>query len=202
MTNCNRSHAVEQSRHADIPGISAAHGPARLERRSTGSIIENVRTKSSPWLPGRDLRTRPHPTALSLLPLWCVILLAGSVVAQPMVGAQPGAKYYVWGQVRAPGAYSFVANPDIVELLSTAGGPTDNANLKHVILIQAVTQKRTGINLQAMLASGQVLRLAPGDVVIVPSTAWPSLRDGLTVLTSLASLTSVVVTIILLTKSK
>jgi len=98
--------------------------------------------------------------------------------------------------VRAPGAYSFIASPDIVELLSAGGGPTENANLGRVILIRAVTQKRTRIDLQKMMDSGQVLRLAPGDVVIVPASPWAYIRDGLVVTTSVASLITVVLTIL------
>jgi protein involved in polysaccharide export with SLBB domain len=129
------------------------------------------------------------------------VLLAGAGWAQPVrSGAAtpsqvPGSKYYVWGQVRAPGAYSFVASPDIVELLSAGGGPTENANLRRVILIRAVTQKRTRIDLPKMMDSGQVARLGPGDVVIVPSSPWFYIRDGLVVLTSAASLVTVVLTI-------
>jgi protein involved in polysaccharide export with SLBB domain len=126
------------------------------------------------------------------------VLLAGAGWAQTArsgaapVSDVPGSKYYVWGQVRAPGAYSFVASPDIVELLSAGGGPTDNANLRRVVLIRAVTQKRTRVDLQRMMDSGQVLRLAPGDVVIVPSSPWSNVRDWLAVLTSAASLASLV----------
>jgi protein involved in polysaccharide export with SLBB domain len=127
--------------------------------------------------------------------------LAGLVQAQPAPGSQvPGSKYYVWGQVRSPGAYSFIASPDIIELLSTAGGPTENANLTRVILIRAVTQKRTRINLKVMLDRGQVVRLSPGDVVIVPSSPWYYIRDGLVVLTSAASLVTVVLTIMTWTR--
>ena len=115
------------------------------------------------------------------------------------VSQMPGSKYYVWGQVRSPGAYSFVAAPDILELISAGGGPTENANLRHVILIRAVTQKRMRINLQAMLDKGQVERLSPGDVVIVPSSSWANVRDWLTVLTSAATLVTLVLTIVNIT---
>jgi len=108
----------------------------------------------------------------------------------------PGSKYYVWGQVRSPGAYSFIAAPDIFELLSAGGGPTENANLKRVVLIRAVTQKRTMVNLEATLDSGQILRLSPGDVVIVPTSAWYSIRNGLTVVTSVATLVTLAITIL------
>lgn len=148
------------------------------------------------------IASRQSPVANSRCSLWLVLLvLAGVVSAQPVrSGAAtpsqvPGSKYYVWGQVRSPGAYSFVASPDIVELLSAGGGPTENANLGRVVLIQAVSQKRTRIDLQKMMNSGQVLRLAPGDVVIVPSSPWRNVRDWLTVLTSVASLASLVLLI-------
>jgi hypothetical protein len=127
----------------------------------------------------------------------CVLLLVGLAQAQAARPGEraPGSKYYVWGQVRSPGAYSFVASPDIVELLSAGGGPTESANLRRVVLIRAVTQKRTRIDLQKMMDSGQVLRLAPGDVVIVPASPWFYIRDGLVVVTSAASLITVVLTI-------
>jgi len=134
----------------------------------------------------------------------CIGLLAlvGSVFAQPSrSGAAtpsqvPGSKYYVWGQVRSPGAYSFIAAPDIPELLSAAGGPTEYANLKRVILIQSITQKRMRINVQAMLVSGQVVRLAPGDVVIVPTSAWYNVRDWLSVITTASALVTLAITIL------
>jgi hypothetical protein len=127
----------------------------------------------------------------------CVLLLVGLAQAQAARPGEraPGSKYYVWGQVRSPGAYSFIASPDILELLSAGGGPTDNANLKRVILIRAVTKKRMRINLQAMLDKGQVVRLSPGDVVIVPSSPWYHIRDWLTVVTSAATLVTLVLTI-------
>jgi len=82
-----------------------------------------------------------------------------------------------------------------VELLSAGGGPTENANLSRVVLIRAVTQKRTRIDLQKMMGSGQILRLAPGDVVLVPSSPWYNVRDWLTVVTSAATLIILVLTI-------
>lgn len=137
-----------------------------------------------------------HAGGVAALVCCGLLALAGAVSAQPAPGSQaPGSKYYVWGQVRSPGAYSFIASPDIVELLSAGGGPTESANLSRVVLIRAVTQKRTRIDLQKMMGSGQILRLAPGDVVIVPSSPWYYIRDGLVVLTSAASLITVVLTI-------
>jgi len=126
--------------------------------------------------------------ALLVVAFWAMAQPAGS-------GPVPGSKYYVWGQVRSPGAYSFVASPDLLELLSAGGGPTNDANLKRVLLIRAVTKTRTRIDLQAMLATGQVVRLSPGDVVIVPSSPWYYMRDALSVLTTAAGFVTLFFTI-------
>jgi protein involved in polysaccharide export with SLBB domain len=126
-----------------------------------------------------------HASGVAALGLLGLLALSSPVQAQ-LQYEQPGSKYYVWGQVHAPGAYSFVASPDLLELLSASGGPTNDANLKRVLLIRAVTKKRTRIDLQAMLTTGQVVRLSPGDVVIVPSTPWYRMRDALSILTTAA----------------
>lgn len=141
----------------------------------------------------RMLRT----SGVAVLVCCGLMALAGWVQAQTAPVSQgPGSKYYVWGQVRSPGAYSFIASPDILELVSAGGGPTENANLKRVVLIRAVTQKRTRINLQAMLDKGEVVRLSPGDVVIVPSSPWYHIRDGLVVVTSAATFVILILTIL------
>jgi protein involved in polysaccharide export with SLBB domain len=135
----------------------------------------------------------PRRSLAALVVGW--LTLAGTLAAQP-ASAVTGSKYYVWGQVRSPGAYNFVAAPDIPELISAAGGPTDYANLKRVVLIQAVSQKKTRIDVQAMLVSGHLTRLAPGDVVIVPSSSWHYFTETLTVLTSVVSLATLVITVL------
>jgi len=133
------------------------------------------------------------------------VLLAALLAATGRMSALPasssmlqasGSACYVWGQVRSPGAYGFVANPDILELLSAGGGPTENADLRRVVLIRAVSQNRVSINLQAMLASGQVVRLAPGDVVIVPSSPWYHVRDWVSLVTVASTLATLALTVV------
>jgi protein involved in polysaccharide export with SLBB domain len=133
--------------------------------------------------------------------VWLALaLLVGICVVQPVRAGDltpqaSGSKYYVWGQVHSPGAYSFLAAPDIFELVSAAGGPTENANLTHIILIRAVAQTRTRVNLQAVLNKGQVVRLSPGDVVIVPSSSWYRFTQGLSVFTTIVSTLTLVITV-------
>ena len=143
---------------------------------------------------GPSRRTRPVYVVVALL-------VAGWASAQPAqsgsstMSQAPVFKYYVWGQVRVPGAYSLGANPDILELLSAGGGPTEYADLRHVVLVRAVTEKRIKVNLTKTLEAGHVVPLSPGDVVIVPHSAWYYFRDGLTIVTSVATLAILALTI-------
>jgi len=107
----------------------------------------------------------------------------------------------VWGQVRSPGAYSLSANPDVVELISAGGGPTVEADLSQVILVRAINKNRVRINLKQILSRGEIIPLSPGDVVIVPRSFWYTLRDQLTIVTSLAIFTNLTLTIINLART-
>ncbi|MGQ9708495.1 MAG: polysaccharide biosynthesis/export family protein [bacterium] len=135
-----------------------------------------------------------------------LLFLTRTILAQPGAGATtpmyqtPMFKYYVWGQVRSPGAYSLSANPDVVELLSAGGGPTTEADLSRVVLIRAISKNRVRINLKRVLNKGEVIPLSPGDVVIVPRSFWYGFRDQLTIVTSVAILANLTLTIINLTQ--
>ena len=131
-----------------------------------------------------------------------LLLLAGSARAQ---GSQfgtaplsqgPAFKYYVWGQVRSPGSYNLGPSPDVLELLSAAGGPTEYADVRHVVLLQAYTQKHIKIDLKELLAAGKVISLSPGDIVIVPDSPWYSLRYGLDVVSTVASLVTLALVVL------
>ena len=124
-----------------------------------------------------------------------LLLAAGWASAQPSSSHAPVFKYYVWGQVRSPGAFSLGANPDIMELLSAAGGPTQYADVRHVVLVQVAAHKRIEVDLKKMLSAGEVVPLSPGDVVTVPNSAWYSIRDGLSIGTTIVSLATLVLTI-------
>jgi hypothetical protein len=163
-----------------------------------GSPDPEIRDKPETRNPKPGIRQ----SAVGALLFFVLLALTGQAPAQPYqsgsgsMSQTPVFKYYVWGQVRNPGAFSLSANPDIVELISAAGGPTAYANLSQAVLIRASTQKRMAVNLGKVLGSGQVVPLSPGDVVIVRSSAWYYIRDGLTLVTSAASLVTLVLTIV------
>jgi hypothetical protein len=137
-----------------------------------------------------------------VLLITALLVLAGRASAQQ--SSQSGAssmsqppvfKYYVWGQVGHPGTHQLGPNPDVLELLSAAGGPTEWADVRHMVLIQAATGKRTRIDLKKMLETGQVIPLSPGDVVMVPNSFWYSMRHGLGVVSTVVSFATLAVTI-------
>jgi protein involved in polysaccharide export with SLBB domain len=125
-----------------------------------------------------------------------LLAAAGWALAQPAPTSGPAFKYYVWGQVRSPGAYSLGANPDIVELLSAAGGPTQFADVRHIVVVRAVNQKRMKVDLKKMLGAGEVVPLSPGDVVMVPNSPWYTIRDGLSITATVVSFATLVFTIL------
>jgi hypothetical protein len=122
----------------------------------------------------------------------CGLLLASGSQLQAQtsetatVGLAPLFKFYVWGQVQAPGAYRLSANPDIIELLSAGGGPTEKADLNRVTLVRGIDQRRQTVNLRRLLNNGQTITLSPGDVVVIPEAFWYRFRDEITVVTTLA----------------
>jgi len=81
---------------------------------------------------------------------------------------------FLTGQVVAPGRYSFEVMPDVLQLLSQAGGPLPSADLSNVSIIRPTT---TGPEVMPIDVSaymrGQVTDplpdLMPGDTVDVPS---------------------------------
>ncbi len=145
---------------------------------------------------------RPPLLLIFTLLIFCSTLLGQSTQSGALSLYQtPIFKYYVWGQVRSPGAYSLSANPDVVELISAGGGPTVEADLSQVILVRAINKNRVRINLKQILSRGEIIPLSPGDVVIVPRSFWYTLRDQLTIVTSLAIFTNLTLTIINLART-
>jgi len=137
----------------------------------------------------------PRPTLRQSVVV-ALLVVAGWALAQPTGSRAPVFKYYVWGQVRSPGAYSLGGNPDLLELLSAAGGPTQYADVRHVVLVRATTQKQIKVDLKKMLTAGQVVPLSPGDVVMVPNSPWYIIRDGISIVTTVVSFTTLVLVIV------
>lgn len=149
----------------------------------------------------RALLKRTGPRSLARV-VMALLVAAGwglaqqtSVPGASLMSQSPVFKYYVWGQIGSPGTHALGPNPDVLELLSAAGGPTEWADVRHIVLIKAVTGRRSRIDLKKMLETGQVIPLSPGDIVMVPNSPWYSMRYGLGVLSTVVSFATLAVTV-------
>jgi len=102
----------------------------------------------------------------------------GSVYQYPGSGnEQLMINTYIWGQVRSPGLYQIPDNTDLLTLISSAGGPTDNAKLSKIKIIRPTAQgeKIIFVNLQEYMKTGDMTLIPimqPGDTVFVAGTAF------------------------------
>lgn len=86
----------------------------------------------------------------------------------------------IWGQVNRPGQYSVPDRTNLIGLISWAGGPTESAKLKEILVVRPLAEQNRvhEVNIESFLRSGDpslIPRLTPGDVVVVPATRSHSL---------------------------
>ncbi len=140
--------------------------------------------------------------------VWAIFGLMTTILAQPISGQNDqyqqapaiSIRASIWGQVNHPGQYSFNSSADLFELISAAGGPTSNADVRRIIVLREKDGTRHRFNLQHLALSGQRFFLATGDVVIIPESFWSKFRNGLPVITAAAAVANVAITAILLSQ--
>jgi len=107
---------------------------------------------------------------------------------------------YIWGQVRNPGLYIVPDDTDLLTLISSAGGPTENAKLSKIRIIRSTTdgEKVININMKEYLETGQaelIPILRPGDTVIVSGSTYYAFTKAVNWLSEIAVILSVYVAI-------
>ena len=106
----------------------------------------------------------------------------------------------VWGQVARPGQYYMEGSPDLFELLSQAGGPTSGADLSGIVLLRERDHTRHRLNIGRIAASGEPFFVASGDVVLVPESFWSRFNRNLPVISTLAVVANLAITIMLVAR--
>lgn len=101
-----------------------------------------------------------------------VRLLSGDLVIVP----ETKSRVVIMGQVVKPGPYLLKPGDRVVDVLSSAGGPTPGAGTQEIGIIRPGTPKPsvTPVNLDKFYKSGdmsQNLALQPGDIIYVPEKA-------------------------------
>jgi protein involved in polysaccharide export with SLBB domain len=138
-----------------------------------------------------------------------------SDISSATPNAQAGSYYYVarpnemtmqiniWGFVHHPGRYEVNTSTDLIQLLSYAGGPTNDADVEDVTVTRIVrrdgviTTKELRLNLRKMdkLEEAKIL-LQPGDTIFMDHTSWLTVRDVVSVVTTAAIVTAAVAQIL------
>jgi len=128
----------------------------------------------------------------------------GGALLQPQYYLEPGLeeelkiKVRVWGEVNVPGLYIVADGIDVMEVLSLAGGPTEDANLSDVRVIRALADETEvlEVDVEDYVESGSVeaiVLLEPGDTVMVPSQTWPRVFRWTGLVSTLALIANVIV---------
>lgn len=98
---------------------------------------------------------------------------------------------YIWGQVRNPGLYKIPDNTDLLTLISSAGGPTEQAKLTKVKIVRptAEGEKIIFVDLNKYMKTGDMSLIPimkPGDTVFVAGTAFYAIERIATFLGNMA----------------
>lgn len=121
--------------------------------------------------------------------------------AAVLTAQEPGAvRAAVWGQVARPGSFELAGTPDLLELVSAAGGPLPGADLTRLTLYRELDGSRRTLNVERLMAQGEPQFLVSGDVVYVPESFWSGVQRNLPVITTVATLVNLAVTITLLAR--
>ncbi len=78
---------------------------------------------------------------------------------------------YITGEIGRPGAYPIVSPMTVLQLIAKAGGLTQFANRKSIVVLRNEGEKRTQFKLdykQLVRGQGSDLGLQSGDTVVVP----------------------------------
>lgn len=109
-------------------------------------------------------------------------------------------KTYIWGQVSKPGLYIVPDDTDLLTLISSAGGPTENANLKKIRIIRASNEgeKIIFVNLNEFIENGDeelIPVLQPGDTVIIAGSTYYAFTKAVAWISQIAVILSVYIAV-------
>jgi polysaccharide biosynthesis/export protein len=96
-------------------------------------------------------------------------------VEKPVVGVMVtevnAARFFVLGEVAHPGAFPVRGQVSVIQALALAGGPTEFANQRAVIVIRDERGKRARYKVdcrEVLAGNAPAIALEPGDTVFVP----------------------------------
>jgi polysaccharide biosynthesis/export protein len=125
--------------------------------------------------------------------------MRGKGFREPELAVQPRIRISVLGQVRSPMLYSIDPGLSLLQLITMAGGPTDNADLRHTRVIRE--GKAYVVDMEAALhgsAAGRIT-LYSNDVVYVPPKTGLTKQNVTFIVSIVGASLTLLTTILLLT---
>ena len=107
-------------------------------------------------------------------------------------------RYFIFGEVGAPGVYTVTPDLTILDAIAQAGAYTSTADGSKVFISRSTTGEVLPVNLEVVLGEAQFagdLQLRAGDFVVVPTrprTFWEKTRDWIGLTTLVLSVASVI----------
>ncbi len=103
--------------------------------------------------------------------------------------------FYGWGEVKSPGRFVFERPTNLMEALGVAGGATDRARLKHVMLLRPDQPPLTfDLSAKQLEQKGPpLIALQPTDTIVVPKKRTPDFNAVFLFLTAITAATGVYV---------
>jgi protein involved in polysaccharide export with SLBB domain len=155
---------IESLTNAGGPSLNANLNFVNIRRRNGDQITVNLFKAINQGDPSKDF-----------------VLDAGDVVFIPTLD-KDGRRVYVFGEVQAPGTYTFESEKiRLVDAISEAGGPTVFASKSETRIVRGDITKPEVItaNLKGLLEEGdqsQNVALLAGDLVYVPRSGWGNIN--------------------------
>jgi len=140
---------------------------------------------------------------------WVLIILGLHSIAQKNVNTglsqnYPGVfvKVKVWGFVKNPGIYYLPPSSNVLDAISSAGGPRGGANLSNVKLIRANPKGVIYININKYIKGNEVEipYIQPGDMVYVQQSFFDKFIDAVRFLAIITGSVGVIYQVIYKTK--
>ena len=100
-------------------------------------------------------------------------------------------KINIWGEVQKPGQYliPYSLNPDVITMISIAGGPSPQANLKKITIYRESGKEQIDpitVNISGYFKNSSplsVVKLEPNETIIIQKNIWGKINSGQSILT-------------------
>jgi polysaccharide export outer membrane protein len=180
---------------SDAPNASSMIGGADASNYFSGNFVDNEGFVRLPILGKINLEGKTIPEAEEI-----ILNKAKEFLTDPFVNIKfANFKIQVIGDVNKPGSFT-VANEktDALELLSTAGGFTENADTKKILLIRSRKNKKYYFQLDLTTTNSlnsPAYNLEPHDIIVVNSLPRKFLRTNLQTFTPAVILINTAITL-------